>query len=331
MVAQLAEEYEGIANEIGRQFLRTRRSFTASVFSADGSQVLFRVKRPAFLITSTMFIESGDGQTIGEIHRRWSFTNRNYDLYLEKSQFASITGQFLAWEFELKDKEGGTLALIDRNFQGFAKEIFTDAGKYVIHFGQPATNSDGTNEQSSSNSSSSSPRAPITTMAKLRTGVQVIPTANGGQLAIARSLALSERMIALACAISIDYDFFSQHSHGSGLVSPGIFSTYPMGNVVPVPMPGGETSIPSTEDISGSTSSSSPSPDQPQASSYHPESSSPASSDPYEIGESQQQQPEESGWSWDDGKKEDDLGSEGEGGSLVGKVVKGIFGWGNDD
>lgn len=28
------------------------------------------------------------------------------------------------------------MALIDRNFQGFAKEIFTDAGKYVIHFGE---------------------------------------------------------------------------------------------------------------------------------------------------------------------------------------------------
>ncbi len=27
------------------------------------------------------------------------------------------------------------LALIDRNFQGFGKELFTDAGKYVIHFG----------------------------------------------------------------------------------------------------------------------------------------------------------------------------------------------------
>lgn len=27
------------------------------------------------------------------------------------------------------------MALIDRNFQGFGKELFTDAGKYVIHFG----------------------------------------------------------------------------------------------------------------------------------------------------------------------------------------------------
>jgi hypothetical protein len=36
---------------------------------------------------------------------------------MDKQQFASIAGNFLAWEFELKDAEGGTLALIDRNFQ----------------------------------------------------------------------------------------------------------------------------------------------------------------------------------------------------------------------
>lgn len=38
-------------------------------------------------------------------------------MYLGKQQFASISGTFLAWEFELKDDQGGTLALIDRNFQ----------------------------------------------------------------------------------------------------------------------------------------------------------------------------------------------------------------------
>ena len=72
-----------------------------------------------------------------KVHRRWSMIQRNYDLYLEKKQFAAIKGNFLAWEFELKDDKGGTLGLIDRNFQGFGKEIFTDAGKYVIHYGSP--------------------------------------------------------------------------------------------------------------------------------------------------------------------------------------------------
>ena len=42
-------------------------------------------------------------------------------------------GVLVCWEF------AGVLALIDRNFQGFGKELFTDAGKYVIHFGSKPT------------------------------------------------------------------------------------------------------------------------------------------------------------------------------------------------
>jgi hypothetical protein len=73
--------------------------------------------------------EDGDGAVIGEVKQRWHLLKRNYDLYIDRRQFAYIEGGFLAWDFELKDGEGKTLALIDRNFQGFGKEMFTDAGK----------------------------------------------------------------------------------------------------------------------------------------------------------------------------------------------------------
>lgn len=55
-------------------------------------QVLFRVRRPAYLITSHMFIEDGQGNPVGEVHRRWSLLKRNYDLYVGKKQFAAISG-----------------------------------------------------------------------------------------------------------------------------------------------------------------------------------------------------------------------------------------------
>eukprot|EP00798_Chlamydomonas_sp_ICE-L_P005885 gene5885-33456_t len=67
LVALMAEDETGIGNAIGRQLLRTRRSFTSTVFSADGSQILFRVRRPAYLISSTMFIEDGAGNPVGEM------------------------------------------------------------------------------------------------------------------------------------------------------------------------------------------------------------------------------------------------------------------------
>ncbi len=105
-------------------------------------------------------------------------------------------GSFLAWEFELTGANGGTMALIDRNFQGFTKEIFTDAGKYVIHFGgkiadmaaSSAQQAAAGAEEAGSTAAGQLPAAaavggpPVTPLAVARTDVAVIPTMSGNQL-----------------------------------------------------------------------------------------------------------------------------------------------------
>eukprot|EP00879_Flechtneria_rotunda_P017867 GHRR01018727.1.p1 GENE.GHRR01018727.1~~GHRR01018727.1.p1 ORF type:complete len:463 (+),score=113.14 GHRR01018727.1:109-1497(+) len=185
VVALIAEEISGIGNELQRQLLRTRRSFRSTVLSADGTQVLFRVRRPAYLINSHMYIEDPQGEVVGEVRQRWHLWRRNYDLYINRRQFAAINGGFLAWEFELKDREGNTLALVDRNFLGFAKEIFTDAGKYVVHFGySPQTAADMTSRTLQIRSGQSD--VAVTPVAQARTDVAVIPTVTGNQLVSAQ-------------------------------------------------------------------------------------------------------------------------------------------------
>ena len=44
---------------------------------------------------------------LGEVRQRWHLWQRNYELFLGKRQFAAINGGFLAWEFVLKDEQGG--------------------------------------------------------------------------------------------------------------------------------------------------------------------------------------------------------------------------------
>ena len=46
--------------------------------------------------------------------QRWHPLRRNYDLYRGYQQFASIQGNFLAWEFVLRDEAGGAGSLIRR-------------------------------------------------------------------------------------------------------------------------------------------------------------------------------------------------------------------------
>eukprot|EP00891_Asterochloris_glomerata_P005344 jgi/Astpho2/5344/Aster-x0674 len=243
-VALMAEELGSLGTEVGRQFLRTRRPFKATVFGPDGQQVIFTVRRPFYFINSSLFVEDGAGNVIGEVHQKWHLWRRRYDLVLNGKQFSAVNSGLLAWEFLLRDEAGGLLALIDRNFQGFGKEIFTgkaqllcaDAGKYIIHFGDKPEQAAEQAANTVAAAHPDKPRPEVTTLAKYRNpDMSVVPTAAGDQLATIRSLQLDERMVALAAAISIDYDYFSQHSHGHGLLGPMMFP----GPVIPYPMPGG--------------------------------------------------------------------------------------------
>ena len=136
VIGHVVEDDGGFGGVLSRQFLRRRRRFAFTATDTEGN-VLFRCVRPIkWLINSKILVENNAGDVVGEVRQRWHPVKRKYDMYLGKDQFAAISGNFLAWEFELLDSEGRTLAMIDRNWSSFGVELFTDAGKYVLHFGR---------------------------------------------------------------------------------------------------------------------------------------------------------------------------------------------------
>ncbi|XP_042506986.1 altered inheritance rate of mitochondria protein 25-like [Macadamia integrifolia] len=142
---------------------------------------LFRVHRPFWWITSTIYVEI-DGKEIGVVHRRWHLWRRVYDLYLGNKQFAEVVNPgFWNWTFTLKDIDGNVQAQIDRDWRGFGFELFTDAGQYVIRFG---------------NSDPSFQTGPVGMIQELETS---------------HPLTLLERAVTVALAVSLDNDYFSRH------------------------------------------------------------------------------------------------------------------------
>eukprot|EP00884_Botryococcus_braunii_P006963 jgi/Botrbrau1/16268/Bobra.0066s0050.2 len=253
VVALMAEDLGGLTRTLGRQALGTHRSFTATVFSADGSQILFRVRRPFYFVSSTMYIEGPDGEVIGEVQQKWHPLRRNYELFLGKRAGGlhlrpvprlgvphPRRRRIYLWMTLLI--MGGwwteSWASIDRNFQGFAKEIFTDAGKYVIHFGSTPTEAAGECAQHGRGGAPRPAPPDVKPLPEARPGaLTVIPQANGNQLVVSRPLALSERMIALAAAICIDFNYFSQHSNSGGLGLPWLLMPLPSPPVPGYPEP----------------------------------------------------------------------------------------------
>ncbi|ONK55778.1 uncharacterized protein A4U43_C10F890 [Asparagus officinalis] len=167
------------SNLIFRQLLRTRRPFTAKIIDAMGNEI-FTIRRPIWLINSSIYAEV-EGKEIGVVHRRWHLWRRIYDLYLGNKQFAVVENPgFWNWTFTLKDENDNVLAQIDRDWRGVGLELFTDAGQYVIRFGDA--------------------------------GSSVTPglASTIEELEVVRPLTLTERAVAVALAVSLDSDYFSR-------------------------------------------------------------------------------------------------------------------------
>lgn len=126
-------ETDSIGKSIVRNVMRTHRSFKATVFDAHGDPI-FEIRRPAYLISTNMYVhEPGDdGAEIGQIEMAWHPWKRRYALFTGGTQFAECDTGFLGVDFEMKTEDGKTLARVNKDFTGFAREIFTDARQYVI-------------------------------------------------------------------------------------------------------------------------------------------------------------------------------------------------------
>ena len=73
--------------------------------------------------------------------------------------------------------------MIDRNFQGFGKELFTDAGKYVIHFGDKPMEAATQATKTIQAAHPDKPAPAVTAVAKYRNpDMQVIATSTADQL-----------------------------------------------------------------------------------------------------------------------------------------------------
>lgn len=156
---------------------------------------------------------------IGECHQVWSAVKRKYNLFtlrpdqgasipevsnedlsnatesnvkdnvIEASmhQFAEINEPMLSWDFNMRQKDGMEIGSVNRTFRGFAREIFTDTGAYILRMDAAA--------QASQEESKST---------------ELVHREAPG-------LTLDQRAVMMATAVSIDFDYFSRHSGHGGM------------------------------------------------------------------------------------------------------------------
>jgi hypothetical protein len=103
-------------------------------------------------------------------------------------QFARVDEPFLSWDFSLMSEDAALIGSVNRNFGGFAREIFTDTGVYALRMDAAGL------------------------AVGSQTGDQAVSTsAHPG-------MTLDQRAVMLATAVSVDFDYFSRHSSGGGFM-----------------------------------------------------------------------------------------------------------------
>ena len=105
------------------------------------------------------------------------------------AQFAHVNEPFLSWDFTLRSENNEVIGSVNRNFAGWGRELLTDTGVYALRM----------DSESLAQEDSQDPQ---------------------GQKTLALGMTLDQRAVMLATAVSIDFDYFSRHSHaghGGGL------------------------------------------------------------------------------------------------------------------
>ncbi|KAL5383702.1 hypothetical protein DPSP01_005806 [Paraphaeosphaeria sporulosa] len=106
-------------------------------------------------------------------------------------QFARVDEPFLSWDFHLMSEDQRLIGSVNRNFGGFAREIFTDTGAYALRMDS----------------------AGLQTEVQQASSVEQVKSLSHDS----PGMTLDQRAVMLATAVSVDFDYFSRHSGSGGM------------------------------------------------------------------------------------------------------------------
>jgi uncharacterized protein YxjI len=106
--------------------------FTLEIQDASG-QILTIIEKKFSFITASIDIKDAAGNKIGTIKQKFTLLKPSYEIYdAANNLIGTIKGDWLAWDFHVKDSADKDLATISKKWGNAIKEIFTDADKYMI-------------------------------------------------------------------------------------------------------------------------------------------------------------------------------------------------------
>jgi len=136
-LAYLAERKGGFLYTIKRLIFRSHRSFEIDVFDLQANPIM-HMTRAFFFYFSDLLVHAKGGEKLGSVHRKFGILYKRYELCDAQGRvFAKVASPlWRLWTFPIKGPSGNDIGVISKRWQGFLKEGFTDADKYLLDMGQ---------------------------------------------------------------------------------------------------------------------------------------------------------------------------------------------------
>lgn len=113
-------------------FNKAMLPFLMEIADSNG-QPLVHVKRGWTFWTSKITLVNPSGQIIGLIQQKFKLFKPTFKILNPGGQEVGvITGDWKAWNFDIKDISGNSIGTITKKWAGVAKELFTTADKYMV-------------------------------------------------------------------------------------------------------------------------------------------------------------------------------------------------------
>jgi len=116
-----------------RLFLK-KAFFPFNLHVTDTNDVLLAsIQRGWTFWMSKIMITGPNGEITGSIRQKFRFLKPRFVIYdANEQQIAEINGDWKAWNFSIKDREGNEVGKINKKWAGAMQEIFTTADKYNV-------------------------------------------------------------------------------------------------------------------------------------------------------------------------------------------------------
>lgn len=134
VIAYAAEQQKGFFGFLARQFLGHWRSYEIHFFN-EQKQILLTVHHPFRFFFQKFSVRDPQGRILGEVEQHFSLISKKFSLRSQTThrKFMMKSPIWRIWTFPITEGRR-PVALIEKKWSGFLKEVFTDADQFRLGF-----------------------------------------------------------------------------------------------------------------------------------------------------------------------------------------------------